>query len=76
MTEINLDLVTLTAPINSGLILNAFYTALLLKKLSGVEITDEIREQTLEEVVGEWARVSAQLDKTLPRTPIGAFRSP
>lgn len=70
MDENKLDLVTILSPIQAGLILNAFYTALLLKKFFGVDITEKIREETLQEVLEEWAEISVELDKTLPRKKI------
>ena len=59
--SINLDFLTIT--LNSGFVLNAFYSALLLKKQSGVEITPAIEQGVLAEVLDHWAEIQSLVEK-------------
>ncbi|HHT9119751.1 MAG TPA: hypothetical protein ACFYD3_04295 [Candidatus Hypogeohydataceae bacterium YC41] len=62
----NIDQVTLLGPLMAGHILNAFYSNLLLKKYSGIDITPQVKEETLEEVLLLWATIQSVLEK-MPR---------
>ena len=44
----------LIAPICAGQLSSAFYSALILKKLNGKELTPEVRDQTFQEVLDLW----------------------
>jgi hypothetical protein len=47
----------LPVAVGAGYLLNAFYQALILKKLSGETITPEIEEQVRQEVIREHDRI-------------------
>jgi hypothetical protein len=58
-------------PVISGLIVNAYYSLLLLKKSSGCEISQEIQEEAIQEVFELYGRVDGFLqnpDKTSPQS--------
>lgn len=44
------------APLIAAQLVNAFYSSLLLKKLSGVEITDDEKNASREAALSQWAR--------------------
>jgi hypothetical protein len=48
----------------SASLTNAFYTNLLLKKQTGVEITPEIEDQALHEVEHVWLNLSDMISET------------
>lgn len=62
---INLDHIKLLAPVMSADILNAFHSALILKKLCGTEISAEVREQTFEEMIALWLNLQSVLIEKL-----------
>lgn len=49
----------------AGDILNAYYSALILEKLSGHDITDEIRYKTLNDVKAEWGNLQKFVRKCI-----------
>jgi len=59
----NLDQAALLGPLMAGDLLNAFYSALLLKKLSGVDLTDEVRDDVRQEVIDQWTRFLALFEQ-------------
>lgn len=65
--EIKIDTGMILSPLIAGHIANSFYSALLLKKLSGVEITPEIEKKTREEVIRLWLDLKAFLENHLPK---------
>lgn len=68
INNINIDnhtILTLFHPVISGQILNAYYSSLILKKLSGKEITPEIEGETLGEVFSLWGRACDSLKDIL-----------
>ena len=50
INQITVEPLKLHRPVISGLMLNAYYSLLNLKQSSGVQISDEERKQTLNEV--------------------------
>lgn len=52
--HVHIDRNKLIAPICAGQMTSAFYSALILKKLDGKELTPETREQTFQEVLDLW----------------------
>jgi len=56
------ELTTFGFSISSN-ILTAFYSSLLLKKLSGMEITGKIEEQSLNEVFQKWLEVHTRVSE-------------
>ena len=67
---INIEPLKLFRPVISGLLLNAHYSALILKKLSGMEITPEIEAQAWIEIHDRMQAVEDQWDSggTAPQT--------
>jgi len=59
--QINVEPLKLFRPVLSGLILNAFYSCLLLKQASGIEITHEIHQETMDEVIRVYRRIDTSL---------------
>ena len=64
-----LDQIALFGPLMAGHLLNAFYSALLLKKLSGIEMNDDSREETFREVFLEWGKIQEMIEK-IPRKKV------
>ena len=61
-------------PLLAGHFLNAFYSALLLKKLSGVQIDLKIEQETVYEVFSKWNAIIQLLVKSvdsLSKEPLG-----
>ncbi len=46
---------------SAGDLLNAFYSALILKKLSGVEVTPDVENDTVFEIVSKYLMFSDQI---------------
>jgi len=64
-----LDQIALFGPLMAGHVLNAFYSALVLKKLSGVELNDAVRTETLEEVLSLWNNIQGIIAE-IPRKKV------
>ena len=54
-------------PLISGLLLNAYYSSLNLKKASGIEITEEVLKETILEIYEIYGRIDEHLAKLLTR---------
>jgi len=52
--NVHIDRNKLIAPLCAGQMTTAFYAALILKKLEGKDLTEELREQTFHEVLELW----------------------
>lgn len=59
--HIHIDRNKLIAPICAGQMAAAFYSALILKKLEGKELTEDMREQTFHEVLGLWGALERSI---------------
>jgi hypothetical protein len=68
--DISIDQVTLLAPLMAGHVLSAYYAALLLKAQTGAEMTDEIRADTLSEVLLAWANIQQLITEKLPKKEV------
>jgi len=66
---VNIEPLKVFRPILSGLFLNAFYSLLLLKKNSGVEITEEIEKQAIEEIFDLFGRIDEIMMKIFGQLP-------
>jgi len=67
-TNINLDQVALLGPLMAGHVLNAYYTALLLKQNSGIELSTEVKQDTLTEVFTTWTRIQTAIEDAPKKT--------
>jgi hypothetical protein len=67
--QINVEPLKLFRPVLSGLLLNAFYSLLLLKKTSGVEITQKIEEEAIEEIFDLYGRIDETITKIFEQPP-------
>ena len=71
--QINVEPIKLFRPVLSGLLLNAFYSLLLLKKSSGTEIMPEFEEETMQEVMKCFGQIDQYITETLnievPKSP-------
>lgn len=67
--QINVEPLSLFRPLLAGMILNSFYSSLILKKTSGIEITDQVRDQTLQEVVDLYGRIDGAMQECDRTTP-------
>lgn len=65
--NITLDQISLLGPVIAAQILNAYYSALLLKQQKGIELVAEIEHETLIEVYSLWANIQTFLEEKLPR---------
>ena len=54
-------------PLISGLLLNAYYSSLNLKKASGIEITEDVLKETILEIYEIYGRIDEHLAKLLTR---------
>ncbi len=54
-------------PLISGLLLNAYYSSLNLKKASGVEITEDVLKETILEIYEIYGRIDEHLAKLLTK---------
>ena len=57
----NIQPLELFRPVISGLIVNAYYSLLLLKKFSGIEISPEIEDQAIQEIFELYGRIDGAL---------------
>jgi len=62
-------------PLISGLLLNAYYSSLNLKKASGVEITEDVLKETILEIYEIYGRFDEHLAKLLTR-PVSPQEAP
>ena len=69
LNQINIEPLKLFRPVLSGLFLNAFYSLLLLKKTSGIEITQKIEEQAIEEIFDLYGRIDEAIMKIFGQLP-------
>jgi hypothetical protein len=71
--NITLDQTALLGPVMAAQILNAYYSALLLKQQKGIELTPEIEQETLTEVFLLWANIQTFLEEKIPKKlkPLG-----
>ncbi len=71
--NITLDQISLLGPVIAAQLLNAYYSALLLKQQQGIELVAEIEQETLIEVYSLWANIQTFLEEKLPRKikPLG-----
>ena len=71
--ELSLAQITTQWPLLSGNLVNAFYSSLILKKLSGVQIDLNVERETLDDVFSKWNAVVQQLLKGIASTkdPLG-----
>lgn len=67
--NINLNSVDLFNPLIAGHILNALYSALLLKQQQGIEITPEVHKETLKEITMEYFNLQLSLQAVLKKAP-------
>lgn len=71
--KLYLGSMSIFAPLIAAQLTAAFYSALLLKKQSGVEITAPVEDQTRREVLRHWNErmemLSAVLEKLPPPAP-------
>jgi hypothetical protein len=67
--NITVDQLDLVGPVIAGEILNAYYSALLLKQQKGIEITTEIEQETLAEVVRIWSKIQILLKESAQKKP-------
>jgi hypothetical protein len=72
-TYITLDQMALLSPVMAAQVLNAYYSALLLKQQKGIELTPEIENETLNEVLLLWAKIQIFLEEKYPKKikPLG-----
>lgn len=66
-TYITLDQMALLGPVMAAQILNAYYSALLLKQQKGIGLSPEIEQETLNEVFLLWANIQIFLEEKLPK---------
>lgn len=57
--------VDLSASLNAGLVLNSFYSALLLHRIDGNRITPELEENVLKLVIQQWSEVKKTLKQEI-----------
>ena len=71
--DITVDNMSVFAPVIAAQLTSAWYSALLLKKESGKEITAELREKTIQDVLEIWAALLASISEVLkkPGQPAG-----
>jgi hypothetical protein len=69
-TNINIDNMGIFAPVIAASLVNAFYSALLLKKECGKEVTIDLREKTIEEVVTLWLMLQRSVVKQFSNQPV------
>jgi len=71
--DITVDNMSVFAPVIAAQLTSAWYSALLLKKESGKEITVELREKTIQDVLEIWAALLASISEVLKKTgqPVG-----
>ena len=60
-----LDVYKFIHPLIAGLLLNAYYSALNLKKISGVSITPEVEEKTFLEVFERYRAIRTDFAETI-----------
>ena len=72
---LNIDPFKFFRPLIAGLLLNAYYSALNLKKASGAEITEETVKETILEVYEIYGRIDQHLIKLLTE-PVSPPKSP
>lgn len=51
--------------LNAGLVLNSFYSALLLHRLDGYRITPELEENVLKLVIQQWTEIKKTLKRDM-----------
>jgi hypothetical protein len=77
---INIDPSKLLRPLISATLLNAFFSALILKKLSGVELTAELKEETLTDLIRLFGVIDQAFVEVLqqapPQEPLQGQRDP
>jgi len=66
--NITIDQIVLLGPLMAAQLLNAYYSALLLKQQKGIDLTQEIEQETLTDVLSQWNRIQIFLDD-LPKKP-------
>jgi hypothetical protein len=68
MKTIELDQLALLGPLMAAQLLNAYYSALLLKQQKGVDLTQEIEMETLNDILLKWNKIRMLLEK-MPKKP-------
>jgi hypothetical protein len=63
--KVPINIPSYASPEVAALLVNAFYSALLLEKQSGREITKELEAQTLNEVMQRWINLQGILSQSL-----------
>ena len=61
------DQINLFSPLIAGQILNAYYQALVLKRMCGVEITKAVEEQMLTEILSQLEHIQQAVEARYPR---------
>jgi hypothetical protein len=59
--KLSLEQITSYWPLLTGHFLNAFYSALILKKLSGVQIDLTVEQETLDEILSKWNAINQRI---------------
>jgi hypothetical protein len=57
--------VDLSDSLNAGLVLNSFYSALLLHRFDGYRITPELEENVLKLVLQQWSEIKKTLKQEI-----------
>jgi len=70
---IDIDPSKLLRPLISATLLNAYFSALILKKLSGVELTVELKEETLTDLIRLFGVIDQAFVEVLQE---GSYREP
>jgi hypothetical protein len=69
--EINLNILfnqfKMLSPVISAQLLNAYYSALLLKQQQGIELNQEKRSETIAEVLQTWLTIDKELQQHAPQ---------
>jgi len=58
----DIDKIKFFAPVVAGNLMSALYLKLLLKKLSGIEITPDLEDEILREMLMDWDQIRAFLE--------------
>ena len=65
--NINVDSINVFRPVISATLLNAYFSSLILKKLSGLEITPELEDETLTDLFHKFDKIEDVFSEALKR---------
>lgn len=62
--NICIDQSTIFGPLTAALLVNALYSALMIKKQAGADITPQVEFEVLADVIALWSRIQSSLIKS------------